>query len=274
MKRLFRKRRGVSNIIATLIIFTVMIAALSLAFSQIIPTLERFQTQSDLTLATNTFLNFNSAITRLINSPDNSSSVVRYNLPSGELNLKAGSSISLLVLSNGDEIFSTSITKGELIFTLYGNYRSQGGPVYDIGDPTLLSYSTNNTESMTNIVRQTFDNYKELKLFYNVFATIEETSVFDIVVNFFVLELDTILKSDGINEISEYFPIINSQTNVKIQKASQELEESQTFELINGDLSIGAQTSNYFQEEQYEPRSSTFGLTVNIYTIKILFSTI
>ncbi len=270
MKRLFRKRRGVSNIIATLIIFTVMIAALSLAFSQIIPTLERFQTQSDLTLATNTFLNFDSAITRLINSPDNSSSVVRYPLPSGELNLKPGTPISLLVMSNGDEIFSTSITKGELIFTLYGNYRSQGGPIYDIGDPTILAYSTNNTERMTNIVRQTFDNYKALKLFYNVFATIEETATFDIVVNFFVLELDTVSKSD---ETNEYFPIINSQTNIKILKASHELE-SNTFDLINGDLSIGGQSSTFFQEETYEPRYSTFGLTVNIHTIKILFSTI
>ena len=53
MKKLLKSRKGVSNVISTLILFTVMVSSLGLALAQIIPAIENFQTQSNLTAATN-----------------------------------------------------------------------------------------------------------------------------------------------------------------------------------------------------------------------------
>jgi len=104
MRRKLTSRRGVSSIIATLVIFTVMLSALGLALSQIIPSLERFQTQSDLTAATNMFLAIDSEVKSLMNMPDNSSSVIRYNLGTGIFDIKAEREIFLIVKSGGENL--------------------------------------------------------------------------------------------------------------------------------------------------------------------------
>jgi hypothetical protein len=270
MKKILKSRRGVSSIISTLVIFTVMVSALGLAFSQIIPSLERFQTQSDLTAATNTFLSFDSEIKTLINTPDNSSSVLRYNLDNGILDLKQNREIALLINSGGVALLNKSYFTGEVEYKIAGNFKGLGGAIYDFGSPLLLVYSLNRTAQMMNIVHQTFDGYKTIQLYYSVFVSIEITSETDVEVNFMIVHLNTSKTLDG---QGEYFPIVNTQDKIQIVKLSQVIESFNLGEQSD-ELSIEAQTAGFSQNIAYTLAPPVFSLTVNIIHINIDFRTV
>lgn len=270
MKKLVKSKRGISNIISTLIIFTVMVSALGLAFSQIVPSLERFQTESDLTAATNTFLSFDSEIKKLITSPDNSSSTVRYNIGNGLLDLTQERIVSLGIYSGGTLLRNLSAIPGEVYFKLEGNFRGSGGVIYDFGSPVLLVYSTNRTTQVTNIAHQSFDGYKLMKMFYSIYLNIEQITDTELEINFIVIHLNTTRTSEG---QGEYFPLINNPTMIKIAKISQETD---TYNLgyRNDDLSVSARTLGYSQIIEYPIAPVTFHLTLNIININIYFSTV
>ncbi len=269
MKKKLKSKRGVTSIISTLVIFTVMVAALGLAFSQIVPSLERFQTESDLTAATNTFLSFDSEIKKLISTPDNSSSVVRYNLENGILDLTQDREISLLVKSGGINLLNYTYVTGEVIYKLEGNFKGLGGVIYDFGSPLLLVYSINRTAQMTNIVHQTFDGYKILTLYYSVFLSIERINDNALEVNFIIIHLNTPKTIEG---QGEYFPIINTPTKIQIVKQSQ---ETVTYNLGNhgDDLIIGADIVSFSQNIEYLFAPASFDLIVNLIHINMDFRT-
>ncbi|MHA1219596.1 MAG: hypothetical protein ACTSO5_13110, partial [Candidatus Heimdallarchaeaceae archaeon] len=184
-----------------------MVSALGLAFSQIVPSLERFQTESDMITATNSFLSFDSEIKRLISAPDNSSSVVRYNLDSGILDLTEERKNSLIITSGGDNLLNYSYFSGEVLYRIEGNFKGSGGLIYDFGSPLLLVYSINRTTQITNIAHQSFDGYKVLKLFYSAYVNIEQVSDTEVEINFMIVNLKTTRTAEG---QGEYFPIINT----------------------------------------------------------------
>ncbi|MHA1396791.1 MAG: hypothetical protein ACTSSG_08270 [Candidatus Heimdallarchaeaceae archaeon] len=268
MRRKLTSRRGVSSIIATLVIFTVMLSALGLALSQIIPSLERFQTQSDLTAATNMFLAIDSEVKSLMNMPDNSSSVIRYNLGTGIFDIKAEREIFLIVKSGGENLLNYSVTPGEAVYRINGNFKGLGGMIYDFGSPLLLVYSLNRTAQMTNIVHQSYNEYKLLKLFYNIFLNIKKVSETAIEVNFIVLHLIT----EEVNGQSEYFPVINTQTKIQITKRSQNIKKFNLGEKSD-DLSIEALTADFSQLIIYPIAPAAFTLSLNIISINIDFRT-
>lgn len=265
-----KSRRGVSSIISTLIIFTIMVAALGLAFSQIIPSLERFQTESDLTAATNAFLSFDSEIKKLVNTPVNSSSVVRYNIGNGILDLEQEREVFLIINSGGSELMNYSCYTGEVVYRLNGNFKGLGGAIYDFGGPELLVYSLNRTTQMTNIVHQSFDDYKLLKMYYSVFLSIEQISEDDLEVNFIIIHLNTTRILGG---QSEYFPIINTPTKIQLTKTNQIIEQ---YSLGNrsDDLRIEARTAGFSQSIQYPIAPYTFSLNLNLIHIYVDFSTV
>lgn len=270
MKKLLKSKRGVSNIISTLVIFTVMVSALGLAFAQIVPSLERFQTESDLTAATNTFLSFDSEIKRLINAPEGSSNVVRYNLGNGILDLSKSREIFLLISSGGSNLLNYSLYTGEVIYKLEGNFKGSGGTIYDYGSPLLIVYSSNRTTQITNIAHQSFNGYKILKLYYSLFVNIETITESELEINFIIIHLNTTRNEGG---QGEYFPVINDSTMIKISKKSQIIE---TFNLgtHENDLSIAANTLDFSQLIDYSIAPVVFDLTLNLIHIEINFSTV
>ncbi|MHA1198162.1 MAG: hypothetical protein ACTSQF_02215 [Candidatus Heimdallarchaeaceae archaeon] len=244
MKKLCKSKRGVSNIISTLVIFTVMVSALGLAFAQIVPSLERFQTESDLTAATNTFLSFDSEIKKLISAPDGSSNVV-------------------------GNLLNYSVKPGEITYKLNGNFKGSGGVIYDFGSPLLMVYSTNRTTQMTNIVHQSFDGYKLLKLYYSMFVNVELITASELEINFIIVHLNTTRTEAG---QGEYFPVINDATMIKIAKINQYVE---SFDLgtQTDDVSITASTLGFSQLIEYPIAPAVFDLTLNLIHIEIYFST-
>lgn len=269
MKKLCKSKRGVSNIISTLVIFTVMVSALGLAFAQIVPSLERFQTESDLTAATNTFLSFDSEIKKLISAPDGSSNVVRYNLDSGTLDVSQEREIFLLITSESSNLLNHSVKPGEITYKLNGNFKGSGGVIYDFGSPLLMVYSTNRTTQMTNIVHQSFDGYKLLKLYYSMFVNVEIITASKIEINVIIIHLNTTRTEGG---QGEYFPVINDATMIKIAKMNQYVE---SFDLgtQTDDLRITASTLGFSQLIEYPIAPAVFDLTLNLIHIEIDFST-
>jgi len=269
MKKLCKSKRGVSNIISTLVIFTVMVSALGLAFAQIVPSLERFQTESDLTAATNTFLSFDSEIKKLISAPDGSSNVVRYNLDSGTLDVSQEREVFLLITAESGNLLNYSVKPGEITYKLNGNFKGSGGVIYDFGSPLLMVYSTNRTTQMTNIVHQSFDGYKLLKLYYSMFVNVELITASELEINFIIVHLNTTRTEAG---QGEYFPVINDATMIKIAKINQYVE---SFDLgtQTDDVSITASTLGFSQLIEYPIAPAVFDLTLNLIHIEIYFST-
>lgn len=269
MKKLCKSKRGVSNIISTLVIFTVMVSALGLAFSQIVPSLERFQTESDLTAATNTFLSFDSEIKKLITAPDGSANVVRYNLESGTLDVSQEREVFLLISAGSSNLLNYSVEPGEISYMLEGNFKGSGGVIYDFGSPILMVYSVNRTTQMTNIVHQSFDGYKMLKLYYSLFVNIEVITETELEINFIIVHLNTTRTEGG---QGEYFPVINDSTMIKIEKTNQYVE---TYDLgtQTEDLSITASTLGFSQLIEFPISPAVFDLTLNLIHIEIDFST-
>lgn len=270
MKKLCKSKKGVANIISTLVIFTVMVSALGLAFAQIVPSLERFQTESDLTAAVNTFLSFDSEIKKLTTSPDDSSNVVRYNLESGTLDISREREIFLILKTGGNNLLNHSVYTGEVTYKLEGNFKGSGGAIYDFGSPLLMVYSANRTTQMTNIIHQSFNGYKLLKLYYSLFVNVEITTANQLEVNFIIIHLNTTRTEGG---QGEYFPVINDATMVKISKINQYVE---TFDLgtQEDDLSITASTLGFSQLIEYPIAPAVFDLTLNLIHIEIDFSTV
>ncbi|TFG09978.1 hypothetical protein EU534_01545 [Candidatus Heimdallarchaeota archaeon] len=246
-----------------------MVSALGLAFSQIVPSLEKFQTESDLVAATNTFLSFDSEIKKLISSPDGCANVVRYNLESGTLDVSQEREIFLLITAGGINLFNNSVKPGEVAYTLEGNFRGSGGVIYDFGSPILMVYSVNRTTQMTNIIHQSFNGYKMLKLYYSLFVNVEIITETKMEINFIVIHLNTTRTEGG---QGEYFPVVNEATMIKVEKKNQYVE---TYDLgtRTDDLSITASTLGFSQLIEYPIAPLIFDLTLNIIHIEIDLST-
>ncbi|MCK4844471.1 MAG: hypothetical protein KAS95_02245 [Candidatus Heimdallarchaeota archaeon] len=271
MKKLLKSRKGVSNVISTLILFTVMVSSLGLALAQIIPAIENFQTQSNLTAATNNFLNIDAVIKQLVNKPENSSEVVRYGISNGVLDVYTnGNPIMLIIESEGLLIDESNYTMGELVYVLNGNFKEVSGTVYDFGDPQILVNSINRTAQVTNIVHQTLEGQKVLKLSYSVFMNVEYVSDNELEINFILIHLNTSKTADG---QGEYFPVINTETKIQVRKQSQVVNS--TYLGTYGDfLTIKAQSSDFFQVVDYPLAQASFDLTLNVMHIYIEFRTI
>ena len=246
-----------------------MVSALGLAFSQIVPSLEKFQTESDLTAATNTFLSFDSEVKRLITSPDGSSNVVRYNLDSGTLDISQEREVFLLITSGGSNLLNYSVKPGEVTYMLEGNFRGSGGVIYDFGSPLLMVYSVNRTTQMTNIIHQSFEGYKMLKLYYSLFVNIEIITETELEINFIIVHLNTTRTEGG---QGEYFPVINDSTMIKIAKINQ-YTETRFLGTQTDDLSITASTLGFSQLIEFPIAPLVFDLTLNLIHIEIDFST-
>ncbi|OLS33003.1 MAG: hypothetical protein HeimAB125_03000 [Candidatus Heimdallarchaeota archaeon AB_125] len=270
MKKLVKSKRGVSNIISTLVIFTIMVSALGLAFSQIVPSLERFQTESDMITATNSFLSFDSEIKKLISAPDNSSSVIRYNVDSGILDLTEERDNYLIITSGGEQLLNYTYSPGEVHYRLEGNFKGSGGLIYVFGSPILLVYSINRTTQITNIGHQSFNGYKVLKLFYGAYMNIEKITDTEVEINFMIFNLKTTRTVEG---QGEYFPIINTASKIMITKESQ-TTSVYDLGLRNDDLSIAASSIGFSQNIVYPIAPETFHLTLNIINVNIDFSTV
>ena len=267
--RLKTKKRGASNIIATLVIFVVMLSAITLAFSQVLPSVEKFQASSDFVAAENTFMNIDSSIKKLINSPENASEIIRYEINKGILDMSFDRSINLAIESEKVVIFNYSTLLGQLTYHLDGHYKGYGGSIYSVGSPDLLVYSPNRTTDVTNIVYQTFDGYKLLKLYYDIFVSIENVKSDEVEVNFILINLNTTHVN---NNQKEYFPLINTEAKLELSKRAQILK-SYSLGTFSTDLTINAETSNYLQKLDYDYAPSTsFSLVVNIITVDINFS--
>ncbi|MHA1686890.1 MAG: hypothetical protein ACTSYD_10890 [Candidatus Heimdallarchaeaceae archaeon] len=266
MKLIFGSKRGISSIISTLVIFTVMISSLALAFSQIVPSLERFQSESDLTTTINTFLTIDAVVKRISNAPSNTSEIIRYNLDTGLLDLNNGSEL-ILFLKSGDTIFfNQTYYLGELVYTITGNYKGLGGTIYDYGSPRIFVYSINRTDSITNIVHQTYNGYREVKLYYNAFVSIEKSSQTSTInVNFVLIHLNTTYSSNG---QKEYFPIINQKSKIQICKGEQILEEYNLGEQ-HDTLIVGGTTNTFSQLIEYPQAPASFNVTLKIVHIYI-----
>ncbi|MHA1259224.1 MAG: hypothetical protein ACTSRO_06235 [Candidatus Heimdallarchaeaceae archaeon] len=157
---------------------------------------------------------------------------------------------------------------GEAVYRINGNFKGLGGMIYDFGSPLLLVYSLNRTAQMTNIVHQSYNEYKLLKLFYNIFLNIKKVSETAIEVNFIVLHLIT----EEVNGQSEYFPVINTQTKIQITKRSQNIKKFNLGEKSD-DLSIEALTADFSQLIIYPIAPAAFTLSLNIISINIDFRT-
>ncbi len=271
MKKLFRKKRAVSSIISTLIIFSIMVSALALAFSQIVPSLEIFQTESDITTAKNTFMDFDYSIQNLVSSPVNSSSTLRYTLTNGILDITTSRHLDIIILSGTSSILEYSTVQTETVYSFSGNFKGQGGVVYYIGTPQLLVYSINRTNSLTNIVQQTFDDQKLVRLYYDIFVTIKPITSTLLEIDFLFLNFTTQKNELG---LSEYFPVINKECKIQITKTSF-IRESYNFESNNGLLEIKAMTSTFSQSLTYALTPSIpYDLIINFMSIEIDFKTI
>ncbi len=267
-----RTNRAVSNIIATLVIFTVMLLALSLAFSQILPSVERFQSNSQFAAATNTFYNFDSSIKRIINAPDNDSELLRYELSDGSLDIINTNSINISIISQSSIVFSHQTVLGELKYTLNGRFSGDGGKAYDIGDPLLMVYSVNRTTHLTNIIHQTMKGYMNLLLYYDIFLSIDNVKEDVIQVNFLIIHLNT-TRSTNTNQ-EEYFPIIDTQSKILITKQSHTID-SYYVGNYSTDLKVEAESQDFAQTINYaEAPTTTFALYVNIININIDFKAI
>ena len=270
MKVIFNSKRGVSSIISTLVIFTVMISSLALAFSQIVPSLERFQSESQLTTTINTFLTIDAVVKRISNAPANTSEIIRYNLDTGILDVNTGSELMLFLKSGDNVFFNQTYYLGELVYTVTGNYKGLGGSIYDYGSPRIFVYSINRTDPMTNIVHQTYNGYREVKLFYKTFVSIEESSQTSTInVNFVLIHLNTTYSSNG---KKEYFPIINQKSKIQITKGLQVLEQYDLGEQ-HDTLIVGGTTNTFSQIIEYPKAPATFNVLLKVIHIYIELKT-
>jgi len=246
-----------------------MVSSLALALSQIIPSLERFQTESNIQDITNAYLSFDAAIKEVITLDINSSKVVNYNIKTCQLDIFRGRLITIYLESGGKRFYNYSFYSGEITYTITGNYKSLGGLIYVYGSPKILVYSINRTTDITNIAYQTLDDKKVEKLYYNVFVTIEAMQQ-DVEVSFIILHLNTTMLSNG---QKEYFPIINKPAKILITKIDQELKQID-LGTKNDELIIGAFTNSFSEKIIYPTAPANFNLTVNILHIYIDFSTL
>jgi len=240
-----------------------MVSSLALALSQIIPSLERFQTESTMQTITNSFLSLDASIKDLLSAEINTSVTVNYNLKSGFLDVDKGRLITLFLESNGVRFYNYSFYSGEVLYSITGNYRRMGGLIYLFGDPKILVYSLNRTTSITNIAYQTLDNEKIEKLYYDVFLAIEAKNQ-NIEVNIVILHLNT----STINGQKEYFPLINRPAKILVIKANQQLEQI-TLGLKSDELTVGAFTNEYSEKITYPTAPANFNLIVNLMHIFI-----
>lgn len=270
MKAIISSKRGVSNIISTLIVFIVMVSSLALAFSQIVPSLERFQSESDLTTVINTFLAIDSVVKRTRTAPENTSEVLRYNVDTGLLDIDTGDQLFLYLKSGDVVFFNESYYLGELKYSVTGNYKGLGGSIYDYGGPRLFVYSINRTDSMTNIVHQTYNGHRDVKLYYNTFLSIETISTSIVKVYFLIIHLNTTYLG---NEQKEYFPIVNRKAKIQITKTSQILEEY-TFGDLHDTLTVGGTTKNFSEIIEYPKAPAAFTLNLQIVHVYMDFKTV
>lgn len=163
IQQIRRKRKAVSTVLATVVIFGLIIIGVTIGFFQVIPHIERSQAETAYTSVLTSIIQVDNSVQELINEGSNSATflnptrVVQINKPAGSLELipnahtlnldfvdAAGDSI---LDDDGEEIerlYDSDISLGEFVYTLTTNYAftPEGSTKYLTGSDPFINRPT------------------------------------------------------------------------------------------------------------------------------------
>jgi hypothetical protein len=270
--RVIQNRRAVTNIIAVLLIFALMSGSMALLYSRIAPTVIGFEAESTTANQEFIFLNIQTEIDYLKNSPVNSRSQVHINSNGATYNVNPGNNLAL-TFTDGNFIETIDENIGSFSAEIERNFQ---GIVEDryIGnvvneDTYVNSNLTRNKVSSVvymsiNLGLVSYDMYLRAEL-----NTIQKDDVFQFDVFFYKITVRNPNFSD--------FPINIDEWTVKLRKApiTSDMITSEEF-LLTGSNVIVTQEFNGLSdglvEYSFEIPNDVTTIQINRIVVPIEFS--
>jgi hypothetical protein len=206
-----KKKRGVSPVLATVIIFGLIITGVMVTFIQVIPYIEQAQSEQTISSVRNSFIELDNTIKSLISESGNPGGfrTVLFTKPAGTLDFDPEKFIISLSLNNQDGNSEYNFLQEQEIGILDWTYNSPravlpkgtskyltGPEPYKTRDQTILTgmFSTTEYKELTNLsLSHQTDRKHHITLNYRmaVYLTVETQPVPEIRFQIFLISLST-----------------------------------------------------------------------------------
>ncbi len=226
MFKLIKARSGVSPVIATILIFTILMTGIVLAFTWAYPILQNSQDEARIESIATQFLDLDDSIEALSHEGSGSQKSFTLEFEEGEMavynNFVTLTHITAINRSDGSPLYTLDLTDfviGNLSFELFS-----GAQILDVGDSKYykgtdipygynLNTTTNRENSVIKLFRPSTDKYI-LSLYYRVWTVdTYDSSEKTLTVNIFGISIQS---SDSFREY-ESFNLIAKQKEIKTQ---------------------------------------------------------
>ena len=271
---MLKSRRAVSNIVATMLIFGMMIASMGVLYSQISPTLLGFDARSRSTGQEFVLLSITNEMESLISSPVDAQSRIAIVSDDGLYTVSDGKLLTVNLLDgNAVAITGASITDniGDFTIDLQGSFQYEKNQVYfsrTINEDSLMQ---NDTHSLnTNFVSKV--NYAYTSAHFEFFS-LARIDVVETAADIFVITISIIkisFLSTGGSPTD--FPIQSSDFTLRLRRQESTIN---TVSVVNvpGPISINHLIDSVPSVESYSfGRANPTQLTIKFIVIPILFS--
>lgn len=211
-KILVKKRLGISPVLATVMIFGLILAGVMLTFIQVVPYIERAQSEENISSVRNSFINLDTTIRSLISesgSPGGFRTVL-FTKPAGRIMFENDRYLISLKLQDQDENEVYSILESESVGLLDWVYNSPasilprgtskyltGTDPYKIRDPVFLTgpFASGENNDITNLtlshVESDRKHHMTLNYRISVYLTISTNPEPEIKFQIFLIRLTT-----------------------------------------------------------------------------------
>lgn len=271
---LINKKRAEVNIVATMIIFAIMISALGVLYSQIAPTILGYNAETRSANQEFIFLNIANSVDGLIPSSQGSQNRVHILSNNGFFNMQNGSLIDIKVNdSNGNILAELANSIGLFTATINGTFQAKSGYTYFNRIFNENSYLMNETTDINNYyvgkVKYTY-NQALYSLYFKSRLNIVETSPNNYVLTITVIKM-TFITSNG---VALDFPIISNEWTLRLRRLASIISTT-TVAGIQGPILVGHSINGDSSKTPvYSLGSNSAGinLTIKFIVVPILFT--
>lgn len=270
---MLKSRRAVSNVVATMLIFALMIVSMGVLYSQIAPTIIGFDARSRSTGQEFVLLSLANEIETLISSPEDSQSRISIVSDDGIYTVSDGKLLTVNLLDRNNVLIpSATITEniGEFTIDLEGSFQYEQNQVYfsrTANEDSLLQ--NDNNALNTNYVSKVNYAYTSAHFEFYSLATIDvvETAPDVFVVTITIVKINFLSVGGSPTD----FPMQSSDFTLRLRR--QESTITKVTDTVQGPIVINHDIDTVQSVDSY-----TFGgnnaidLTIKFIVIPILFS--
>ncbi|MDH5402313.1 MAG: hypothetical protein OEZ01_01355 [Candidatus Heimdallarchaeota archaeon] len=266
-----RSRKAVSNIVATMLIFSIMIISMGVLYNQIAPTLLGFDAETKTVNQEFVFSSIANTMQDLIISSRDSQRKVSIVSNGAVYDIDDGHLLQYTFSDNNGVFNTTNANIGGFYATVEGSFQKRSSSTYlnRVDGEASLIHTNESVTASNYIAKVDFDyQFAIYSLYFKSRLEITNTGVNQYDVTLIIIKMDFIRSPDGVSSLD--FPHSLGEWDLRLKRSTTIITSS--IHLITGPLVVGHSVDG--QANSNLSYAALAGSTINlkIITVPILFT--